>query len=181
MRCSSCKAVLGMKAEHSHNLHPCKQRSPNRIAAHIFPYGTVTLSFLSGADFCASARTLTGLVTESDGRAISVDRVVVVGIPVVVGIADIRGVACIRRLTPPVVTGAVAHNKQKVTLESALSQYLRVFTKPAEKRGFFSQQFPDFIQLVKVDGQYVQQRLNGLKDVLVGADGVKPVIFPFLQ
>ena len=49
--------------------------------------------------------------TESEGEAITVGRVVVVGVAVGVDITKVRGVARIWRALPPVVGRSVAHNR----------------------------------------------------------------------
>ena len=86
---------------------PCKQRPADCIRGLFWPCREQAL-LLQGCCFAAAGYCPDPSLAESEGHAIRIARVVVVGVAVAVDIAEIRGVAAIRRALPPVVRAAAS-------------------------------------------------------------------------
>ena len=83
---------------------PCKQRPADYIEGMFWPKGREQALPLQKVLISPNGVTTTDLyeVAESEGHAIAVAGVVIVGVAVAVDIAEVVGVAAIRRTLPPV-------------------------------------------------------------------------------
>lgn len=84
---------------------PCKQRPADYIEGMFWSKGREQALPLQKVLISPNGVTTTDLyeVAESEGHAIAVAGVVIVGVAVAVDIAEVVGVAAIRRTLPPVV------------------------------------------------------------------------------
>ena len=92
---------------------PCKQRPADYIEGMVWPKGRDQALPLHKVLISPSGVTTTDLyeVAESEGHAIAVAGVVIVGVAVAVDIAEVVGVAAIRRTLPPVVRRTTKSNR----------------------------------------------------------------------
>ena len=95
----------------------CKKRPINHIGVieHlIYPRGTVIHSFCKGTDFTLSLLCLTHNFAKSERHAVTVTRIVVIGITVVVHVAEVSRITRVRRAQPPIVL-RTAQQLQRIT------------------------------------------------------------------